>query len=206
MSIGEPELLSHPSGTNYHGAFICLQHRAVYVYIAYHDCILLALQSAHHSRTKFRIHHRRLAGLGTCLEPVFFDVNTNAVQPHVTDFNKASPVTALLAILFGFFGVSDLIAVSIHEPVAVEYWSAVTPLRLVFLFPLTAYTYLHQSSPFSSVKGKLGTVNAGDNLKNDFTVSWLFLETVLWFWVYVSLRQQRKDAAQRLLEGKGTAR
>lgn len=130
----------------------------------------------------------------------------NHTQPHVTDFNKASPVTALLGLLFGFFGVSDLIAVSINEPVAVEYWSAVTPLRLVFLFPLTAYTFLYQPDYFSGVKAKLHAASPGDNLKNSVTFSWCFLETVMWFWVYVSLREQRRAAAQRVLEGKGTAR
>jgi hypothetical protein len=133
------------------------------------------------------------------------DLTANKGQPHVTDFSKPSPVTALLGIVFGFFAISDLIAVSIHEPVAVEYWSAVTPLRLVFLFPLTAYTYLYQADPLSGVKGKLGTARASDHLKNSFTFSFCFLETILWFWVYVSLREQRKTAAQRVLERQETA-
>ena len=124
----------------------------------------------------------------------------------MTDFNKASPVTALLALLFGFFGISDLIAVSINEPVAVEYWSAVTPLRLAFLFPLTAYTFLVPPDSFGAVKGKLGVASPGENLKNSVIFSWCFLETMLWFWVYVSLREQRRAAAQRLLEGKSTVK
>lgn len=123
----------------------------------------------------------------------------------MTDFSKATPVTALLAVVFGFFAVSDLIAVSIHEPVAVEYWSAVTPLRLVFLFPLTAYTYIYQPTPFNGLHSKLGTARAGDQLKNSFTFSFCFLETILWFWVYVSLREQRRAAAQRVLEGQEVA-
>jgi hypothetical protein len=96
--------------------------------------------------------------------------------------------------------------VSINEPVAVEYWSAATPLRLVCLFPLTAYTFLYKPTHFSGVKSKLHVATPGDNLKNSFTFSWCFLETMMWFWVYVSLREQRRAAAQRVLEGKAAAR
>jgi hypothetical protein len=120
----------------------------------------------------------------------------------VTDFDKPSPVTALLSLILGFFGISDLIAVSISEPVAVEYWSAVTPLRLIFLFPLTAYIYLHQPDYFGTVKSKAYKASPGDNLKNGVTFSWLFVEVVMWFWVYVSLREQRRAAAQRVLDGR----
>lgn len=124
----------------------------------------------------------------------------------MTDFNKASPVTAFAGMALGFIGISDLIAVSINEPVAVEYWSAVTPLRLVVLFPLTAYAYLYQPEHFIGLKGKLGASKASDLLKNDFTFSWLFLEVVMWFWVYVSIGEQRKAAAQRMLQGKTATR
>ncbi|KIW03265.1 uncharacterized protein PV09_05485 [Verruconis gallopava] len=126
-------------------------------------------------------------------------------MPHVSDFGKATPVTAFLALVLGFFGISDLIAVSITEPIAIEYWSAVTPLRLLVLFPLTAYTYLHQPDYFGKLKGKMHQASPSDNLKNSLTFSFCFIETVLWFWVYVSLKEQRQAAAQRLLRGQKRA-
>ena len=102
------------------------------------------------------------------------------------------------------------------EPLAVEYWSSVTPIRLLFLFPLTAYVYLYQPSTFETVKSSVYVGKAGFNLKNGVIFSWCFLETVLWFWVghtgpnyeeyahkvqvYVSMKEQRTQAARRVIE------
>lgn len=68
---------------------------------------------------------------------------------------------------------------SISEPIAVEYWSAITPLRLLFLFPLTAYVYLHEPASIAGIVSK----GPGTQLKNGMTFAFCFLETVMWFWV-----------------------
>jgi hypothetical protein len=54
------------------------------------------------------------------------------------------------------------------------------------------------------MKSKMYKATPADDFKNGLTFSWCFLETVMWFWVYVALREQRKAAAQRLLEGRRT--
>jgi hypothetical protein len=69
------------------------------------------------------------------------------------------------------------------EPHAVEYWSSMTPIRLLFLFPLTAYTYIFKADGLGMVKGRFYKPNAGDNLKNGMIFTWSFLELVMWFWV-----------------------
>jgi hypothetical protein len=104
------------------------------------------------------------------------------------------------------------------EPLAVEYWSSMTPIRLLFLFPLTAYTYIFKADGTGFAKGKFYKAGPGDHLKNGMIFTWAFLELVLWFWVchplkadskktranvlqvYVGLRDQRRQAAMKVLE------
>jgi hypothetical protein len=67
------------------------------------------------------------------------------------------------------------------------------------------------------VKGRFYKANAGDNLKNGMIFTWAFLELVMWFWVsnfgfyereheltvsqvYIGLRDQRRQAAMKVLE------
>jgi hypothetical protein len=92
-------------------------------------------------------------------------------------------VTAFLAVVLALLGLSDLVSVSMTAPLAVEYWSNMTPIRLLFLFPLTAYTYLFKQAGFTAVKTRYQKPGPGDNLKNGMIFSWCFLETVMWFWV-----------------------
>jgi hypothetical protein len=105
------------------------------------------------------------------------------MQVHVPDFNKPSPATAFLAVIFAFLGISDLTSVSMAEPLAVEYWSSMTPIRLIFLFPLTAYTYWAKPDGLAAVKSKYYKASPGIHLQNGMIFTWAFLELVLWFWV-----------------------
>lgn len=40
----------------------------------------------------------------------------------------------------------------------------------------------------------------GEGLKNRVFFTWAFVEMITWFWVFVTLREERKEAAQRMLE------
>jgi len=99
--------------------------------------------------------------------------------PQVSAFDKASPATAFLGLLFAFLGVADLTAVSMTDHVAIEYWNSQAPIRLLFLFPLTAYIYL--VSPTSDL---------AFNIKNGFIFTWAFLELGIWFMVFLGLREE----------------
>ena len=39
-------------------------------------------------------------------------------------------------------------------------------------------------------------------MKNGVTFALLFIETVMWFWAYVALKEQRRKAAMRVLEAR----
>lgn len=63
------------------------------------------------------------------------------------------------------------------------YWGNQTPVRLLFLFGLTGYSYAFKEGGMLANAGKAYTRNAGDNLKNSIVFSWGFLELAAWFWV-----------------------
>jgi len=105
------------------------------------------------------------------------------LQPHVTSFDKPSPATAFTAVILAFLGISDLTSVSMHEQLAIEYWGTQTPVRLVFLFAVTAYTYLFKSRGGALARGMGYRTGAGENLKNSLVFTWGFLELAGWFWV-----------------------
>ncbi|KAF1987727.1 hypothetical protein K402DRAFT_353311 [Aulographum hederae CBS 113979] len=122
--------------------------------------------------------------------------------PHTTSFNSTSPPIAFLAAVFAFFGLADLTAVSMNELIAIEYWSSQAPVRLFFLFILTGYTYVAKPGGLLGVKAvEYGMVSGpGDHLKNSIVFTWSFLEVICWFWIFVSLRDERRNIALREIE------
>jgi hypothetical protein len=89
-------------------------------------------------------------------------------------------VSALLAVVLALFALSDLIAVSSAEEMARFYWLNQAPVRLLFFFILTGYTYT-----FKYTGGRGAYV--GEDLKNSFVFTWGFVEMVSWFWVCLVL-------------------
>ena len=79
---------------------------------------------------------------------------------------------------------------------AESYWGTQTPVRLAFFFALTGYTYAFKEGGMFARQPY--TLNAGDNLKNSIVFSWGFLELSAWFWVFVTLRDERRERLSRL--------
>jgi Increased loss of mitochondrial DNA protein 1 len=75
------------------------------------------------------------------------------------------------------------------ETLAYHYWGTQTPVRLLFLFLLTAYSYLVKQS--SQISGSLPTSSLGYGLQNGLVFTWAFLELGVWFLIYISLREER---------------
>ncbi|KAF2665921.1 hypothetical protein BT63DRAFT_416355 [Microthyrium microscopicum] len=118
--------------------------------------------------------------------------------PRVSGFNKTSPATAMLAVVFALLGLSDLTSAALSDHIAYEYWLSQTPIRLLFLFGLTSYTYVSKPAsamPFGT--SKFYQTPAGDNLKNGLVFTWSFLEMVFWFMVFLALREERKSLSRR---------
>jgi hypothetical protein len=80
------------------------------------------------------------------------------------------------------------------DQAAHHYWGSQTPVRLLFLFGLTFYSYL--SKPGSTFGADVFAESfPGDMLKNDLIFTWSFMEMGFWFLIYLSLREERRRFA-----------
>lgn len=104
-------------------------------------------------------------------------------KPTPSVFNKPSAATAFIALILAFLGITDLTAVSMPEEYAEIYWGTQTPVRLLFLFIITGYTYMFKEGGILTATGGNYKLSAGDNLKNSVVFTWSFLELSAWFWV-----------------------
>lgn len=48
-------------------------------------------------------------------------------------------------------------------------------------------------------KGSAYTFNVADDLKNSIVFTWGFLELAAWFWVFVTIRDERRQRMMRLV-------
>ncbi|KAK3321952.1 increased loss of mitochondrial DNA protein 1 [Apodospora peruviana] len=132
--------------------------------------------------------------------------------PHVRSFETQSPANAFLGIILAIFGVSDLVTLSRDEFDVIEHWGIQAPLRLLITFFLTLYTFFFSaSSPLYASKERMmahpsahhanpNYVPAGwggDALKNRVFFTFMFVETVSWLWVWVTLQEERRDVLLR---------
>ncbi|KAI5199810.1 hypothetical protein E4T42_07561 [Aureobasidium subglaciale] len=110
-------------------------------------------------------------------------------------FSKPTEVTALASILLAFLGVSDLIAASLPERSCLEYWSNILPFRLFMLFSSTGYIYLTRTddTTTSTLRALKGNSSPLDLVKNSFVFTFLFMETLHWFWVFVAMKEDRRE-------------
>ncbi|CAG8973392.1 hypothetical protein HYALB_00000155 [Hymenoscyphus albidus] len=118
-------------------------------------------------------------------------------MPHARSFEVTSPPLAFLAAIFFYTGVSDLVACSMQEEIYVFYWGSQAPTRLLVLLGLTIYSYFFSStSPLYA--SSTYTPGWGEGLKNRVFFTWAFLEVVTWFWVWVTLREERSEWVRRI--------
>ncbi|KAL8366721.1 hypothetical protein RB595_010533 [Gaeumannomyces hyphopodioides] len=137
-------------------------------------------------------------------------------MPYARSFDAQSPALAFLAVVLAFIGFADLASLSMPEEVAmVHHWGIQAPLRLTLSMILLLYTLLFSaSSPLyaDSRAGPRGGVFTrprgphpgyapsswgGDGLKNRVFFTFIFLELLSWFWVWVTLREERKEIETR---------
>ena len=74
------------------------------------------------------------------------------------------------------------------------------PIRLTVFFIITFYSFaFSRTSPLAGGSTYIQS-SWGEELKNRVLFTWAFVEMITWFWVFVTLREERRDAAIRLLE------
>jgi hypothetical protein len=101
-----------------------------------------------------------------------------------------------LAVLFAFVGISDLTSLSLHEQISDEYWGLQAPVRLLFLFVVTGYTYAFKEGGLFGAQGVDYRASTGASLNNSIVFTWGFLEVGVWFWIYTTLREERMAKAK----------
>ncbi|KAI9826526.1 MAG: hypothetical protein M1826_006627 [Phylliscum demangeonii] len=116
-------------------------------------------------------------------------------MPRANGFDAPSAPSALVALLFALLGVNDLVATSLPLEVGSYYWG-----NQAFL--LTAYAYFFKQSRGESVgHDRLKTTDeTGNGVANNVVFTWAFLEMVVWFWIYATLRDERRELAQRVTQ------
>ncbi|KAK3376858.1 increased loss of mitochondrial DNA protein 1 [Lasiosphaeria ovina] len=142
--------------------------------------------------------------------------------PHSRNFESRSPALAFLAVVLGMLGISDMVTLSLPDEFSmVHHWGLQAPLRFTFSFAIVLYTFFFSaSSPFyadllsapppsssADPSSSLGGSSApggyapsgwgGDALKNRLFFAFMFVETVSWFWVWVTLQEENREAAVR---------
>ncbi|KAH7401901.1 increased loss of mitochondrial DNA protein 1 [Phaeosphaeria sp. MPI-PUGE-AT-0046c] len=121
--------------------------------------------------------------------------------PTPREFLHPSASIAFLGVLFALLGLSDLTAVSMSEELSDEYWGLQTPVRLLFLFALTAYTYTFKEGGMMAPRSNDYMMSKGNtNLNNSIVFTWGFMEMAAWFWVFVTLREERREKVNKLIE------
>ncbi|EGS24085.1 uncharacterized protein CTHT_0000160 [Thermochaetoides thermophila DSM 1495] len=146
--------------------------------------------------------------------------------PHSRSFDAQSPSLAFLAVILGLFGLCDLVTLSLPDEICiVHHWGVQAPLRLTISLLLSAYSFfLSPSSPFFYTSPKdfppytsdtrapfahpsvhHATHNpayipsgwGGDALKNRVFFTFMFVETMGWFWALVTLREEQREILEK---------
>jgi hypothetical protein len=91
------------------------------------------------------------------------------------------------------------------EELSDEYWGIQTPVRLLFLFALTAYTYAFKEGGVMAPRSNDYMMSSGNtSLNNSIVFTWGFCEMAAWFWVFVTLRDERREKAKKIVEKRQT--
>ncbi|KAK4615600.1 hypothetical protein CLAFUW4_09771 [Fulvia fulva] len=121
--------------------------------------------------------------------------------PHATSLDKPNDASAFIGVLLAFLGIVDLTAASMEEGIALHYWLSNVPVRLVFFFVLTAYTYLFkEGGALGPTSTSFGKASLGEPLQNSLVFSFGFVEIATWFWIFTSLREERREMARKRIE------
>ncbi|KAK0750021.1 increased loss of mitochondrial DNA protein 1 [Schizothecium vesticola] len=141
--------------------------------------------------------------------------------PYARSFEAQSPAVAFLGIMLASIGLCDLLTHSLPDDFSDHYWAMQAPLRLTIFFLLALYTFLfspssplytpvwtsgagltsgrlqHPSAHAHPPAGYAASAWGGEGLKNRVFFTFAFVETFSWFWVWVTLSEERGVRAAR---------
>ncbi|KEY69212.1 hypothetical protein S7711_01668 [Stachybotrys chartarum IBT 7711] len=134
-------------------------------------------------------------------------------MPDVRGFEVQSPALALVAVVLALLGLGDLVSLSMPDDVVLLYhWGTQAPLRFTFSMILVVYSYVFgPSSPLfsGSATSNRGprlspsSTSTGDGLKNRVVFTLMFVEMCSWFWVWITIREERQAVVEKLAKEHG---
>lgn len=123
-------------------------------------------------------------------------LSPDVAHPAFVSYTPGSPALGLAALFLGFLGLSDLTALFMSDEIHNMYWAAQAAVRLAVLFAFEAWIYMTTPGLGQVAEGRFR------GLKNDVVFSWAFVELVAMFWVFSTLREERKTIALKQLREK----
>ncbi|KAM0323721.1 hypothetical protein ACHAQA_008658 [Verticillium albo-atrum] len=133
-------------------------------------------------------------------------------MPYDRAFEARSAPLAFVAALLTFMGISDLMTLSMPEEISLlYYWGTQAPLRLTIALGFVFYGLVAGPSSPLYRDGSMRHANhahnpnytpsawGGDGLKNGVFFTFMFVEMVSWFWVWVTLREERTEVVKKSL-------
>ncbi|KAM0487077.1 hypothetical protein ACHAPX_000345 [Trichoderma viride] len=143
-------------------------------------------------------------------QAMVFVLGESMNMPAVRGFDVPSPALALVAVVLGFSGISDLVSLSMPEDFsALYYWGTQAPLRFFLSMLLVFYSYafsptspLFSSSSSSSTRrpgvSHKGSGSGTDHLHNRLLFTFAFIEMMAWFWTWITLREERGAIVEKM--------
>jgi len=120
-------------------------------------------------------------------------------------FDRQSAPLAFLGAVFAIWGISDLASMSLPEEISMYFWGAQAPIRITVFFTYTFYSYvfsssspIHQSRSDGVIRSPYIPITWGEGVKNSLFFTWAFLELICWFWVFLTVREERRELALRI--------
>jgi hypothetical protein len=76
---------------------------------------------------------------------------------------------------------------------------SIAPVRLSCFFALTGYSYAFSAGSLLQGTSAYKQSSWGEGLKNRVVFTWAFLELITWFWIFLTLREERREMVQRIM-------
>ncbi|KAL8781800.1 MAG: hypothetical protein Q9203_000101 [Teloschistes exilis] len=133
-------------------------------------------------------------------QSLVFILGASMQLPTPSSFANTSPASALTALVFALLGYTDLTACSLPEEVSSYFWGSQAPVRCTFFFALTGYVYAFK--PKGPIRAASEKESPWDHLNNSIVFTWSFVEMICWFWIFITLRDERRELAIRQAEKK----
>ncbi|KAF7867383.1 hypothetical protein EAF04_005466 [Stromatinia cepivora] len=129
-------------------------------------------------------------------QSLVFIMGESMGMPYERSFDHPSAPISFLGIVFLFLGITDLVSVSMPEEISQYHWGTQAPIRFSLSAGLALYSWLFSSvSPMLTSRNSYRSGGWGEGLKNRIVFTWAFIEMMAWFWVFVTLREERQQIA-----------